>query len=36
MTSEVGYLYLVAAQEAQRTLLRGFTSVRDTGGPPLH
>ncbi|WP_425252106.1 amidohydrolase family protein [Janthinobacterium sp. NFX145] len=33
MTSDVGYLYLVAAQEAQRTLLRGFTSVRDTGGP---
>ena len=33
MTSDVGYLYLVAAQEAQRTLLRGFTSVRDPGGP---
>ena len=33
MTSDVGYLYLVAAQEAQRTLLRGFTAVRDPGGP---
>lgn len=33
MTSDVGYLYLVAAQEARRTLLRGFTSVRDPGGP---
>ncbi|MFC4622507.1 amidohydrolase family protein [Comamonas nitrativorans] len=33
MTSDVGYLYLSAAQEAQRTLLRGFTSVRDAGGP---
>lgn len=33
MTSDVGYLYLAAAQEAQRTLLRGFTSVRDAGGP---
>jgi imidazolonepropionase-like amidohydrolase len=33
MTADVGYLYLAAAQEAQRTLLRGFTSVRDAGGP---
>ena len=33
MSSDLGYLYLVAAQEAQRTLLRGFTSVRDAGGP---
>lgn len=33
MTSDVGYLYLVAAREARRTLLRGFTSVRDAGGP---
>lgn len=33
MTADLGYLYLVAAQEAQRTLLRGFTSVRDAGGP---
>jgi imidazolonepropionase-like amidohydrolase len=33
MTADLGYIYLVAAQEAQRTLLRGFTSVRDAGGP---
>ena len=33
MRSTVGYLYLVAAQEAERTLMRGFTSVRDVGGP---
>lgn len=33
MTADLGYLYLSAAQEAQRTLLRGFTSVRDAGGP---
>jgi imidazolonepropionase-like amidohydrolase len=33
MTADLGYVYLVAAQEAQRTLLRGFTSVRDAGGP---
>ena len=33
MTADLGYLYLSAAQEAQRTLMRGFTSVRDAGGP---
>lgn len=33
MTADLGYLYLAAAQEAQRTLMRGFTSVRDAGGP---
>ena len=33
MSADLGYLYLVAAQEAQRALLRGFTSVRDAGGP---
>ena len=33
MTADLGYLYLVAAKEAQRTLMRGFTSVRDAGGP---
>ena len=33
MSADLGYLYLVAAKEAQRTLLRGFTSVRDAGGP---
>ncbi|MGX1097430.1 imidazolonepropionase-like amidohydrolase [Amorphus sp. MBR-141] len=33
MTSDAGYLYLVAGREAERTLMRGFTSVRDAGGP---
>ena len=30
---DLGYLMLNAAAEAQRTLLRGFTAVRDVGGP---
>lgn len=33
MTADVGYIYLAAAHEAEATLLRGFTTVRDTGGP---
>ena len=33
MTAELGYIYLVASAEAERTLLRGFTTVRDVGGP---
>lgn len=33
MSADLGYIYLAAAQEAKRTLLRGFTSVRDAGGP---
>ena len=33
MTADPGYLHLVAGLEAERTLLRGFTSVRDAGGP---
>lgn len=33
LTAEVPYIHLVAAQEAERTLMRGFTSVRDMGGP---
>lgn len=33
ITADVPYVHLVAAQEAQRTLLRGFTTVRDLGGP---
>ena len=32
-TADVGYIHLLAAQEAERTLMRGFTSVRDAGGP---
>jgi len=33
MTADVGYTNLVAAAEATDTLLRGFTTVRDLGGP---
>ena len=33
MTADVGYLHQVAGREAQRTLMRGFTTVRDVGGP---
>lgn len=33
MTADIAYIHLVAAREAQNTLMRGFTSVRDAGGP---
>lgn len=33
MTSDIGYLNLVAGQAAGKQLLRGFTTVRDVGGP---
>lgn len=33
MTADLGYIYLVAAREAENTLLRGFTTIRDVGGP---
>jgi imidazolonepropionase-like amidohydrolase len=33
LTADPGYVHLVAGREAERTLLRGFTSVRDAGGP---
>jgi imidazolonepropionase-like amidohydrolase len=33
MTDDVGYTNLVAADEATDTLMRGFTTVRDMGGP---
>lgn len=33
MTSDTAYIHLLAAQEAERTLMRGFTTVRDAGGP---
>ncbi|HEY5761139.1 MAG TPA: amidohydrolase family protein [Steroidobacter sp.] len=33
LTSDVGYLNLLAADQAKATLLRGFTTVRDMGGP---
>jgi imidazolonepropionase-like amidohydrolase len=33
MTADIAYIHLVAAEEAKRTMLRGFTTVRDVGGP---
>jgi imidazolonepropionase-like amidohydrolase len=33
MTADPNYLQLLAAREAQATLMRGFTTVRDLGGP---
>src|SRR5262245_19430940 len=33
LTSDVGYLNLVGGVEAEATLQRGFTTVRDLGGP---
>jgi len=33
LTADIAYVHLRAAQEAGRTLRRGFTTVRDVGGP---
>ncbi len=33
LSAEVGYIFLAASAEAERTLMRGFTTVRDLGGP---
>jgi imidazolonepropionase-like amidohydrolase len=33
VTADVGAIFLAAGVEAERTLMRGFTSVRDAGGP---
>ncbi len=33
MTSDLGYLTLLAGAEATATLMRGFTTIRDLGGP---
>jgi imidazolonepropionase-like amidohydrolase len=33
LTADVGYLNLMAGEEAGRTLMRGFTSIRDLAGP---
>jgi len=33
LTADVGYLNALAAAEATATLMRGFTTVRDMGGP---
>lgn len=32
MTADTGYINIVAGAESQKTLLRGFTTVRDVGG----
>lgn len=33
MTAEISYIHMKAAEEAGATLLRGFTTIRDVGGP---
>jgi imidazolonepropionase-like amidohydrolase len=33
MTADPSYLHLLAARQAETTLMRGFTTVRDLGGP---
>jgi imidazolonepropionase-like amidohydrolase len=33
LTADIGYLNLMAGAEATATLMRGFTTVRDMGGP---
>src|SRR5690606_32369176 len=33
LNGDVGFINLVAAQQAEAVLMRGFTSVRDLGGP---
>lgn len=33
MVADVALIHLIAAKEAENTLLRGFTTVRDAGGP---
>jgi imidazolonepropionase-like amidohydrolase len=33
MTADLSYLHLLAARQAEATLMRGFTTVRDMGGP---
>ena len=33
LTQDIGFVHLMAGREAGATLLRGFTTVRDAGGP---
>src|SRR3984893_799751 len=33
MTADSSYLHLLAARQAKATLMRGFTTIRDLGGP---
>jgi imidazolonepropionase-like amidohydrolase len=32
-SADIGYIFLAASAEAERTLMRGFTTIRDLGGP---
>ena len=32
-SADIGYIFLAAAAAAERTLMRGFTTIRDLGGP---
>src|SRR5215470_14187440 len=32
-SEDIGYIFLAASAEAEQTLMRGFTTVRDVGGP---
>ncbi len=33
LAGDIGYIHLAASAEAERTLMRGFTTIRDLGGP---
>ncbi|HEV2100864.1 MAG TPA: amidohydrolase family protein, partial [Stellaceae bacterium] len=33
LSADIGYIFLAASAEAEQTLMRGFTTVRDLGGP---
>lgn len=33
LVADVGYIHIAASAEAEKTLMRGFTTVRDVGGP---
>jgi imidazolonepropionase-like amidohydrolase len=33
LQADIGLVYIAASAEAERTLLRGFTTIRDAGGP---
>ena len=33
ISADIGYIFLAASAEAERTLMRGFTTIRDLGGP---
>ena len=31
LSADIGYIFLAASAEAERTLMRGFTTIRDLG-----